>query len=128
MRLKRLTSSGQLLSCVQLFATIHCNTPGFPVHRQLPELAQTHVHQVSDAIQPFHPLLPTSPLPALNLSQHQGLFQWARSSHQVAKVVELQFQHQFGSREKTVMSPAFKELVLQLSISHFGSRPQILPR
>ena len=80
-----------------------------------------------DAIQPSHLLSLASPL-ALNLSQHQGLFQRVRSSHQVAKVVELQFQHQFGSREKTVMSPAFKELVLQLSISHFGSRPQILPR
>ena len=58
-----------------------------------PEFAQTHVHWVSDAIQPFHPLSPPSP-PALNLSQHQGLFQWVGSSHQVAKVLELQLQHQ----------------------------------
>ena len=50
-----------------------CSTPGFPVHQQLPELAQTHVHQVSDAVQPSHPLSPSPP--ALNLSQHQGLFQ-----------------------------------------------------
>ena len=70
-----------------------CNTPGFPVHHQLPELAQTHVHWVSDAIQPSHPLSSPSP-PALNLSQHQGLFQWVSSSHQVAKVLEFQLQHQ----------------------------------
>ena len=62
-----------------------CSTPGFPVHHPLPELAQTHVHRVSDAIQPSHPL---SPSPAFNLSQHQGLFQWVSSSHQVAKVLE----------------------------------------
>ena len=60
---------------------------------QLPELAQTHVHWVSDAVQPSHPLSFPSP-PALNLSQHQGLFQWVGSSHQVAKVLELQLQHQ----------------------------------
>ena len=70
-----------------------CSMPGFPVLHYLPEFAQTHVHWVSDAIQPFHPLSPPSP-PALNLSQHQGLFQWVGSSHQVAKVLELQLQHQ----------------------------------
>ena len=70
-----------------------CSTPGFPVHHQFLELVQTHVHQVDDAIQPSHPLLPPSP-PAFNLSQHQGLFQWVSSSHQVAKVLELQLQHQ----------------------------------
>ena len=59
-----------------------CSMPGFPVHHQLPELAQTHVNQVGDAIQPSHPLLSLSP-PALNLSQDQGLFQWVSSSHQV---------------------------------------------
>ena len=64
-----------------------------PVHHQLPELTQTHVHQVSDAIQPSHPLSSPS-LPAFNLSQHQGLFQQVSSSHQVAKVLELQLQHQ----------------------------------
>ena len=67
--------------------------PGFPVHYQLPEIAQTHVHRVGDAIQPTHPLSSPSP-PAFNLSQHQGLFQWVSSSHQVAKVLELQLQHQ----------------------------------
>ena len=60
-----------------------CNMSGFAVHHQLLETAQTHVHQVDDAIQPSHPLSP--PSPAFNLSQHQGLFQWVSSSHQVAK-------------------------------------------
>ena len=64
-----------------------------PVHHQLPESTQIHVHWVSDAIQPSHPLLSPSPL-ALNLSQHQGLFKWVSSSHQVAKVLEFQLQHQ----------------------------------
>ena len=63
------------------------------VHHQLLEFTQTHVHWVGDAIQPFHPLLSPSP-PALNLSQHQGLFQWVKSLHQVAKVLEFQLQHQ----------------------------------
>ena len=66
-----------------------CGTPGFAVHHQLPELAQTHVHRVGNAIQPFHPLSSTSP-PHLNLSQHQGLFQGVSSSHQV----DFQLQHQ----------------------------------
>ena len=62
-----------------------CSTPGFPVHHQLPELTQTHVHWVSDAIQPSHALSSPSP-PSLYLSQHQGLFQWVNLLHQVAKV------------------------------------------
>ena len=66
---------------------------GFPVHHQLPELAQTHVHWVSDAIQPSQ-LLSSPSLPAFNFSQHQGLFKWVSSLHQVAKVLELQLQHQ----------------------------------
>ena len=71
-----------------------CSTPGFPVHHQPPEFTQTHVYRVGDAIQPSHPLSPSSP-PAFNLSQHQGLFQWISSLHQVAKVLE--FQLQLGS-------------------------------
>ena len=63
-----------------------------PVYRQLPESTQTHVHCVSDAIQPSHPL--SSPSPALNLSQHQSLFKWVSSPHQVSKVLEFQLQHQ----------------------------------
>ena len=69
-----------------------CSTPGFSAHHQLPKLAQTHVHGFSDGIQPSHPL--SSHSPAFNLSQHQGLFQWVSYSHQVAKVLELQLQHQ----------------------------------
>ena len=70
-----------------------CSTPGLPVHHQLLELTQTHVHRVSDAIQPSHP--PSSPsLPAFSLSQHQGLSKWVSSSHQVAKVLEFQLRHQ----------------------------------
>ena len=70
-----------------------CNMPGFPVHHQLPELAQTHVHQVGDAIQPSHP--PSSPSPpAFNLLQNQGLFHGVSASLQVAKVLEFQLQHQ----------------------------------
>ena len=70
-----------------------CSMPGLPVHPQLLELAQTHVHWVGDAIQPSHPPSPASP-PALNLSQHQSLFQWVSSSLQVARVLEFQLQHQ----------------------------------
>ena len=70
-----------------------CSKLGFSVHHQLLELAQTHVRQVSDTIQTSHRLSSLSP-PAFNLSQHQGLFQWANPSHQVAKVLEFQLQHQ----------------------------------
>ena len=69
------------------------STPGLPVHHQFPEFTQTHVHWVSDDIQPSHPLSSPSP-PSLNLSQHQDLFKWVSSSHQVAKVLEFQLQHQ----------------------------------
>ena len=79
-------------SCLTLCDPMDCSTPGFPVHHQLPELAQTHVHWVGDDIQPSHPL--SSPYPAFNLSQHHGLFQWISSSHQVAKILEFQLQHQ----------------------------------
>ena len=68
------------------------STPGLRVHHQLLEFTQTHVHQVSDAIQPSHPRSSPSP-PAHNPSQHQGLFQWVNSSHDVAKVLEFQPQH-----------------------------------
>ena len=74
--------------CLTLWDPRDCSTPGFPVHQQLPELVQTHVHWVGDAIQLSHPLL--SPSPAFNLSQHQGLLQWVSSLHQVAKVLVLQ--------------------------------------
>ena len=78
-------------SCLTLWNPMDCSMPGFPVHHQHPELAQTHVHQVDNAIQPSHLLSSPSPT-AFNVSQHQGLFQWVNSSHQVAKVLEFQLQ------------------------------------
>ena len=84
-------------SCPTLCDPMDCSTPGLPVLHYLPKFAQTHVLRVSDAIQPFHPLSSPSP-PVLNLSQHQGLFQSVRSSHQVAEVLELQRQHQSFQR------------------------------
>ena len=93
--------TGSFLICCycsvsMLYSTLchpmNCSTLGFPVLHYLPESAQTHVHWICDAIQPSHALLPSSP-PALNFCQHQSLFQWASSSHQVTKVSELQFQH-----------------------------------
>ena len=82
-------SSVQSLSRVRLCDPMDRSTPGLPVHHQLPEFTQTHVHWVGDAIQPSHPLSSPSP-PAPNPSQHQGLFQWVNSSHEVAKVLEFQ--------------------------------------
>ena len=76
-------------SCRTLCDPMNHSTPGLPVHHQLLESTQTHVHRVSDAIQPSHPLSYPSP-PALNPSQHQGLFPSVNSSHEVAKVLEFQ--------------------------------------
>ena len=80
-------------SCPTLCDPMNCSTPGLPVFHHLLEFTQTHVHWVSDAIQPSHPLSSSSPI-AFSLSQHQGLFQWVSSSHQVARVLELQLEHQ----------------------------------
>ena len=80
-------------SCLTVCDPMNCRTPGLSVHHQLLESTQTHVHWVSDDFQPFHPLLSPSP-PAFNLSQHQGLFKWVSSLHQVAKVLELQLPNQ----------------------------------
>ena len=88
-----LLSSVQSFSHVWLCYPLDSSHPSLPVHHQLSEFTQTHVHWVGDAIQPSHPLSTPSP-PAFNLSQHQGLFQWVSSSHQVAKVLEFQLQHQ----------------------------------
>ena len=76
-------------SCPTLFDPMNRSTPGLPVHHQLPEFTQTRIHQVSESIQPSHPLSSPSP-PAPNPSQHQSLFQWVNSSHEVAKVLEFQ--------------------------------------
>ena len=88
-------SSVQSLSHVWLFATpwAAAHQASLPIHHQLPESTQTHVHWVGDSIQSSHPLLSPSP-PALNLSQHQGLFKWVSSLHQVTKVLEFKLQHQ----------------------------------
>ena len=88
-----LSFSSVAQSCLTLCNPMSCSMPGLPVQHQLPESTQTHMHWVGDAIQPSHPLSSPSP-PALNVSQHQGLFKWVSSSHQVAKVLEFQLQHQ----------------------------------
>ena len=85
---KRFFSSVQSLSHVWLLDPMNCSTPGLPVLHQLPEFIQTHVHWVGDAIQPSHPLSHFQSFPA------SGSFQWVSSSHQVAKVLEFQLQHQ----------------------------------
>ena len=84
-------------SCLTLFAPMDCGTPGLPVHHQLLEFIQTHVHRVGDVIQSSHPLSFPSP-PAPNPSQHQSLFQWVNSLHEVAKVLEFQLYHQSFQR------------------------------
>ena len=88
-------------SCPTLCDPMNRSMPGLPVHHQLPEFTETQVHWVSDAIQPPHPLSSPSP-PALNPSQHQSLFQWVNSSHEVAKVLEFQLQHHSLQRNPRV--------------------------
>ena len=130
------SSVGQ--SCLTLCDPMNHSTPGLPVHHQHLELTQTHIHWVGDAIQPSHPLLSPSP-PAPNLSQHQGLFQWVNSSHEVAKVLEFQLQHQsrlvitFLPRSKCLLiswlqSPSAVILDLRKTVSHcFHCFPIYLP-
>ena len=84
-----LFSSVQSLSRVRLCDPMNRSTPDLPVHHQLPEFIQTYIHRVGDAIQPSHPLSSPFP-PAPNPSQHQSVFQWVNSSHEVAKVLEFQ--------------------------------------
>ena len=92
-RVAKATLLFSCLVCPTVCDPMDFSTPGFPVLHHLLELAQTHVHWISDAILLSHPLSSPS-FPAFDLSQHQGLFQWVSSSHEVAKVLELQFQHQ----------------------------------
>ena len=89
----RVQSSSVIQSCPTLCDPMDYSMPGFPVHHQLLGFTQTHVHWVGGAIQPSHPLSSPFP-PTFNLSQHQGLFKWVSSLHQVAKVLEFQLQHQ----------------------------------
>ena len=111
-----LISIVQSFNHVRLFATPWTEArQGFPVHHQLPELAQTHVHGVGDAIQPSHPLLSCSP-PAFNLSQHQNRFQWVSSVHQSigvsasASVLPMNIQDWFPLGLTGLISLLFKEL------------------
>ena len=88
-------------SCPTLCDPMNLSMPGLPVHHHLPEFTQTHVHRVSNAIQPSHPWSsPSSPAP--NSSQHQSLFQWVNSLHEVAKVLEFQLQHHSFQRNPRV--------------------------
>ena len=120
--------------CPILCDSMDCSMPGFPVHHQLPETVQTHVHWVGDTIQPSHPLLSPSP-PAFNLSQHQGLCQWANSSHQVVKVLEFQLQHQHQSFQWKFRLISFRidwlhlfavEGTLESLLQHHSSKASIL--
>ena len=117
-------SSFQSLSRVRLWDPMNHSMPGLAVHHQLPEFTQTHIHRVRDVIQPSHPMSFPSP-PALNPSQHQSLFQWVNSSHEVAKVLEFQLQHHSFQRnirdsQESSPTPKFKNinsLVLSLLYS-----------
>ena len=92
-------------SCPTLCDPMNCSTPGLPVHHQLPEFTQTHIHRVSDAIQPSHPLSSPSPL-APNPSQHQSLFQWVNSSHEVAKSTGVSALASFLPKKSQGLSPS----------------------
>ena len=96
------------------FDPMYGSTPGFPVHHQLWEFAQTHVRRVGDAIQPSHPLSSPSP-PASNLSQRQGLFQWVSSSHQVDKVLEYEDLDAIHKRANSVTNRPTRLLTSQIS-------------
>ena len=115
-------SSGQrssvVRSCPTLCDSMDCSTPGFPVRHQLQELVQTDVHWVSDAIQPSNPLSSPSPQ-AYNLSQHQGIFQWVNSSHQVAKDWSFSFSISPSSpRKRNALKKAkwLSEEALQIAV------------
>ena len=113
-------------SCPTLCDPMNRSMPGLPVHHQLLESTQTHVHRVGDVIQPSHPLSSPSP-PAPNPSQHQALFQWVSSSHQVAKVLEFQFQHQsFQWTPRTDLLAV--QGTLKSLLQHHSSKASILRR
>ena len=126
-------SSVQSLSwCPTLRDPMNCSMPGLPVHHQLPEFTQTHVHRVGDATQPSHPLSSPSP-PAPNPSQHQGLFQWVNSSHEVAKVLEFQLHHQSFNEHPRLISLRMDWLdllavqgTLKSLLQHHSSKASIL--
>ena len=106
---------------------MNCSTPGFHVLYHLPEFAQTHIHWVGDAIQPSHPVSSPSPF-ALSLSQHQGLFQWVGSSHQVATVLEIQLQHQSSNEYSELISfriDWFDLLAVQVTLKSLFQNPNL---
>ena len=111
---------------------MNCSTPGLPVHHQLLESIETYVHWVGDAIQPSHPLSSPSP-PTLNLSEHQGLFKWVSSSHQTAKLLEFQLQHQSSNEHPGLISfrmdwldPLAVQGTLRSLLQHHSSKASIL--
>ena len=116
--------SSVALSCPTLCDPMNHSMPGLPVHHQLPEFTQTHVHWVSDATQPSHPLSSPSP-PDRNLSQHQGLFQWVNSSHQVAKVLDFQLLHLISFRMDWLDLLAVQGTLKSL-LQHHSSKASIL--
>ena len=123
-------------SCPTLCDPVDCSTPGFPVLHRLPELAQTQVHWVSDAIQPSHPLSYPSP-PAFNLSQHQGLFKWVTSLHQVAILNYWSFSFSISPSNEYSGLISFRinwldllavQGTLKSLLQHHSSKASILPR
>ena len=119
-------------SCLTLCDPMNRSIPGLPVHHHLPEFTQTHVHRVSDAIQPSHPQSSPSP-PAFNLPQHQSLFQWVSSLHKVVKVLEFQLQHQSFSEYSGLISFRIDWLdllavqgTLKSLLQHHSSKASIL--
>ena len=125
-------SSVQSLSCVWLCNPMNHSTPGRPVHHQLLEFTQTHVHWVGDAIQPSHPLLSPSP-PVPNPSQHQGLLKWVSSLHQVAKLLEFSFNMGPSNKHKGLISFRMDWLdllavqgTLKILCQHHSSKASVL--
>ena len=119
-------------SCPTLCNPMDCSTPGLPVPHQLLEFTQTHPHWVGDAMQPSHPVLSPSP-PTFNLSQHQGLFQWVCSSHQVAKALEFQFNISSSNEHSGLISFRMDWLdlfevqeTLKSLLQHHSSKASIL--
>ena len=121
-------------SCPTLCDPMNLSTPGLLVHHQLLEFTQIHVHWVSDAIQPSYPLSSPSP-PTFNLSQHQGLFEWINSLHQVAKVLEFQLHHQSFHEYSVLLNISFRmdwldllavQGTLKSLLQHHSSKASIL--
>ena len=121
-------------SSTTLCDPMNCSTPGLPVHHQLPEFTQTHVHWGGDAMQPSHPLSSPSP-PAPNPSQYQGLFQWVNSSHQVAKVLKFHFNISPSNEHQGLISFRMDWLdlfavqgTLKSLLQHHSSKASVLQR